>query len=225
MGTKIGSITPGKYIYEFQGGRSKAYSYCPVTLSALALLGEEEKPSMLEWVESNDPKDQSMFSAHSLEKEKSDKDVLPLWKGIKKISFYHWAKSRFTAYIEFNSEDGKTVKYADGFLVVEGQRTVEYVDNNLVLMDSGKDIEIPDVLRTSLPGRPITDIIAHPLFHGLKCNENQDDGNIFQNKVLQIKGPDACDDFMAHNFEDKVLPKAMERRAEMLDVARIYFPD
>lgn len=225
MGTKIGSITPGTYIYEFQGGRSKAYNYCPVTLSALALLGEEEKPSMLEWVKSNDPKDQSMFSAHSLEKDKSDKDVLPLWKGIKKISFYHWAKSRFTAYIEFNSEDGKTVKYADGFLVVEGERTVEYVDNNLVLMDSGKDIEIPDVLKASLPERPITDIIAHPLFHGLKFNKNQEEENTFRNKVLQIRGPDSFDDFMAHNFEDKVLPKAIERRAEMLEVAKIYFHD
>lgn len=121
---------------------------CPVTIAAAAILSQGDAARLEEWL--NQPL--AFMDKFQSTRPDATSDAWTLWKGIDDIVFHAWADDRFIAVIKMGGGDG--LQYGDATLGVGG--------------------EMPETLRVGASGRPMTELLPHPIFDGLSWSDTQE---------------------------------------------------
>ena len=117
-----------------------------------------------------------------------------LWRGIHRLRFTAWAQGRFIAIIDMGTPvEGRdyNVRYADGSMAVDGK--------------------LPQSMMSGAAGRPMTELLPHPLFNGIRWSDDQS-GDF-------LKGP-SVDIALGVRPGKALQALAQNMRSDMLDAAR-----
>lgn len=157
---EIKSVKPGSYAFNIETRFPRdthitAWKTCPVTVSVGGILTDEQLKALSEWLT---PETKSM-TEFTCERPDESSPVYPLWNNVDAVKFHAWAQGRFVVMLDLG---GKLADHDFGF-------NVRYVDSAMVMGTgvAGKPATIPESIKIAAQGRPMTEMLAHPIFHGI----------------------------------------------------------
>ena len=131
------------------------WTTCPVTLRALAMLDDATLDAIVATIDETRAAD-TRFGPYG--RPTAHPPLATMWEGVDTVTLRALAHGRLVVDISFATATGGLARYADGRF--EGT------------------IDLPDTLLTALAGGPITRLLDHPLFEGLRFMDELQAGDV-----------------------------------------------